>query len=447
MVGLLYWWHPVFAVMAKRRLRDEADLSCDAWVTTLLPGSHRAYAEVLLATKVFLSEAAGAGRGAHGPNVVAGLSMVSGMSGRSKRMARRLTMVMKDRVALPGVGDGRVGGDQHRGRGDIGHPRARVPAEKSTTNARSEARAGRGQALVIAGSKAKRAAELAVQAAAEGEASGSAFLGEAPALEAMRAAQPRAGAPAESLSSTGGDSLGELVERLAELEVRIARLNGRAAAALVGPASALSSLGRKSRDQQRARGTRRSSHRCPPKRWRGDPLEPGWHCGPRVTSGDPGASARDRPARVGGAIGPPEQRYRLPHFAGPAPGTSPRSYALPSGKLRAMIALMERQDVPIFIERHTDKIVVHATANQHEAFGVSLSSSSIQRTHLPTACPLSGQPAPSSCTLRRPRPIPSELRSIGVPSMGCSGIVSKSNAASSSRNAGPSPCARERGES
>lgn len=367
MVGLLYWWHPV-SWWAQRRLRDEADLCCDAWVTTLLPGSRRAYAEVLLATKVFLSEAAGAGRGAHGPHVVAGLSMVSGMSGRSKRMARRLTMVMKDRVAPRASVMGVLAAISIAAAGTFVTPGLACPPEKSAANARSEARAGHGQAVVIAGSKAKRAAELAVQAAAEGEASGSAFLGEAPALEAMRAAQPRAGASAESLSSTGGDSLGELVERLAELEVRIARLNGRAAAALVGPASPWRASGenRAISSELAARDAHRIAVR--PNVRVAIPSNPVG----TVAPASPLGIRVPQPAIAPHALAVPSvprATVPAPTLTAPGPGTSPRSYALPSGKLRAMIALMERQDVPIFIERHTDKIVVHATANQHEAFG------------------------------------------------------------------------------
>ena len=82
-VGVLYWWHPVLWAV-RRRIREEADLCCDAWVTALFPGLRRSYAEALVRTRCYLSES-----GAVAP--VAGLGMASA---RSRRFSRRLTMVM-----------------------------------------------------------------------------------------------------------------------------------------------------------------------------------------------------------------------------------------------------------------------------------------------------------------------------------------------------------------
>jgi beta-lactamase regulating signal transducer with metallopeptidase domain len=45
-----------------------------------------------------------------------------------------------------------------------------------------------------------------------------------------------------------------------------------------------------------------------------------------------------------------------------------RSYELPDGKLEALIELMSRQDVPIWIVAHDDRIDVTATPAQHEVF-------------------------------------------------------------------------------
>lgn len=55
-------------------------------------------------------------------------------------------------------------------------------------------------------------------------------------------------------------------------------------------------------------------------------------------------------------------------MSGPAEGTEPRDYRLPAGKLEALSELMARQDVPIWIERGQGKIVVYATPEQHETF-------------------------------------------------------------------------------
>jgi len=82
-VGLLYWWHPV-AWWVRRRIREEADLCCDAWVTALLPQHRRAYAQALVSTRQYISE-----HGSVAPAVGLGV-----MSNRGRRFARRLLMIM-----------------------------------------------------------------------------------------------------------------------------------------------------------------------------------------------------------------------------------------------------------------------------------------------------------------------------------------------------------------
>lgn len=85
---ILYWWHPL-VWLVRRRLRDEADLSCDAWVTSLMPGKRRGYARALLETHRYLS-------GNSGSPGTLGLTV---MSAGAQKFARRLTMVMTHRVA------------------------------------------------------------------------------------------------------------------------------------------------------------------------------------------------------------------------------------------------------------------------------------------------------------------------------------------------------------
>ena len=83
LAGTLYWWHPL-VWWVRRRLHEEAELSCDAWVIWLLPHGRRAYAEALLRT----NETVGRARPV-GPAVGMAVS-----SGRTRQFARRLTMVM-----------------------------------------------------------------------------------------------------------------------------------------------------------------------------------------------------------------------------------------------------------------------------------------------------------------------------------------------------------------
>ena len=86
-IGGLYWWNPV-VWFVRLRLRDEADLCCDAWVTALLPTGRRAYAQALLDTRKHTSVTQPAM-----PSVGLGVT-----TKRAKRFARRLTMVMTEHV-------------------------------------------------------------------------------------------------------------------------------------------------------------------------------------------------------------------------------------------------------------------------------------------------------------------------------------------------------------
>jgi beta-lactamase regulating signal transducer with metallopeptidase domain len=83
LVGLLYWWHPI-AWWVRRRIREEADLCCDAWVTALMPEHRTAYAQALVSTRRYISE-----HGSAPPAVGLGV-----MSNRGRRFARRLLMIM-----------------------------------------------------------------------------------------------------------------------------------------------------------------------------------------------------------------------------------------------------------------------------------------------------------------------------------------------------------------
>jgi len=85
LVTLLYWWHPL-TWWVRRRLDEEADLSCDAWVTWLRPRERRAYADALLRTKVFIAHG-----GTAAPAAAKGVTRLG-----AKTLARRLSMVMTE---------------------------------------------------------------------------------------------------------------------------------------------------------------------------------------------------------------------------------------------------------------------------------------------------------------------------------------------------------------
>lgn len=84
-IGCLYWWHPL-VWWVRRQLHTEAELSCDAWVTWLIPRGRTAYAQALLQTKSFV------GRERSLPPLGFGMAR-----GRAAKFGRRLKMVMTQR--------------------------------------------------------------------------------------------------------------------------------------------------------------------------------------------------------------------------------------------------------------------------------------------------------------------------------------------------------------
>jgi hypothetical protein len=87
--AIVWWWNPLFWWVRAAR-REQAELSCDAWVISTLPDGRRAYAESLLA----LSGAAAALAPAP-PVGVMGIR-----AGSRRALERRLIMIMKGRAAL-----------------------------------------------------------------------------------------------------------------------------------------------------------------------------------------------------------------------------------------------------------------------------------------------------------------------------------------------------------
>jgi len=65
-----------------------------------------------------------------------------------------------------------------------------------------------------------------------------------------------------------------------------------------------------------------------------------------------------------------------------------RSYQLPDGKLKALTALMVRDDVPVLVRPLEDRIEVHATARQHKVFRAF-----VDMIHPPKECKEKAEPA------------------------------------------------------
>jgi beta-lactamase regulating signal transducer with metallopeptidase domain len=318
LIGLVYWWHPV-AWWARRRLRDEAEACCDAWVTTLLPGGRRAYAEALVATKSFLCTP--------GLSGAPGLGVVSG---RTRQLARRLTMVMTQRVAPRASLLGLAFALAIGAAGMFVMPGLACPPEDDKPSAQAKVVA-KTQAASKKDQEAKAKAKVKAKTKNEKHASGQAFLGEAPALEAMRRGQP--GQPAlDGQMNTLKDmekSLQQMEDRLKEMQRRLESMQNR-------PGSPRSQGGTDSPAAPRA-----------------------------VVAG--GQGLRGLTMNTTPMVVAP--RAATVVEVGPNDGpTTGREYKLPKGKLDALVSLMARDDVPIFISSDGDSITVNATPQQHRIF-------------------------------------------------------------------------------
>ena len=86
--GLVWWWNPLLWSVQRAR-REQAELACDAWVISALPGGRRAYAESLLALS------------SPGAPTSSPMAAITGVRASSRRvLERRLVMIMNGRASL-----------------------------------------------------------------------------------------------------------------------------------------------------------------------------------------------------------------------------------------------------------------------------------------------------------------------------------------------------------
>jgi len=357
LIGLAYWWHPV-SWWARRRLRDEAESCCDAWVTTLLPGGRRAYAEALVATKSFLS--------VPGRSGAPGL----GVSGRTRQLARRVTMVMTQRVAPRASVCGLAFAIAIAATGMFVMPGLACPPEEA--KAKEEAAKVRAAAM-----RDKQAEQSARKAKDEAQAKeGVLFLGEAPALEAMRRAEG-----VQLKQKAGSDNLQEKVKvlkdkeralqdmekRLREMEAKLEQLQQQGQR---GPRGANNLLEQPRVVAGMAVAPRAAQPPQPPQPARVANGLAGRLSAPRggLAQG-PGTTVMTLPRGAVAVGGTPLARVPGVEIVTTDGETTARSYALPEGKLEALTDLMIRDDVPILVSRDNGKITIHATPRQHEIIG------------------------------------------------------------------------------
>jgi beta-lactamase regulating signal transducer with metallopeptidase domain len=180
LVAILYWWHPL-AWWVRARIRDSAETACDTWVTALCPQNRRNYAEAIVLATSFLSNTTD--RTSRAQHAACASVSVGFVTGRSRRLARRITMIMTSRFAPRMSLAGTVGALFAIGLGAFVAPSLACPPSECETNAAQQ----KAKAEVKAAAKAEaRDAKKQRKSAATGEAN-SPFLGEAPAIDAMEA--------------------------------------------------------------------------------------------------------------------------------------------------------------------------------------------------------------------------------------------------------------------
>ncbi len=367
--GVLYWWHPLLW-WVRRRLDEEAELCCDAWVTWLMPEGRRAYAEALLTTKQYISD----------PSPAAPVVGVGVMTAKAKRLARRITMVMTERVrpklSIAGIsmafllafaGWTVAPAESCPPKDAKDKADAKTPcAVKAPCDVKAPCEPGEAPA-VVKPLKAPKPQELLDATpvvprfevvvprpmVATGVTQPKVAWGAAPRADVM-AVPPLAGiAVAPVPLGDRGDGDDDLEARMSRLERQLERLSEQ-----------LDRLG-----DVRPRGEAPSSGGWAGVRGVEPPREPAPPRMPTPPSASrratpPAPPAPPQPPRAGGAAGSGRMAPILPRGE-----TISREYKLPAGKLEALSKLMVRDDVPILVSPGRGSITVQATEPEHCVFG------------------------------------------------------------------------------
>jgi beta-lactamase regulating signal transducer with metallopeptidase domain len=378
LISVIYWWHPV-VWWIRRQLREEADLCCDVWVTTLMPKARRAYATALLETKRFTSCSH---QGV--PAIALGVTTV-----HAKRLARRLTMVMSHqitpRISLRGVA---LVGVMAIGAWLVS-PTFAGPPTKAEQEAKAAKEAYAAGLAALAEGKAKKAEGEAAAACAEtakcaeaAACAGTASCG-TDCTTSCGVARPLVIAPSGAAGGTyisfgaHGDDM-PLEERLAMLEAKLEHLM-RALEMQLAPMMEQSEhmehlhkamemhpemlehievIQRQVQEQFEHLPEMMNEEQI--QRYidaaHAHALEAIEHLDYEELAGHIEAMYGD-----GGYV---------PFAAAPAPAGDivQKRYELPEGKLEAMFELMARQDVQVLVSPDEGGIVVHGTMPQHMVF-------------------------------------------------------------------------------
>jgi len=292
-LGCVYWWHPL-VWWVRSRVQAEAEICCDAWVTWLMPADRRAYAGALLAAHAFVSSDVGAA-----PAVGIGAG-----TRNSRSFARRLTMIMtrKDAPGLSLTGWALAGG--------------LILMGWAATPARSQ------EAPHVVVSREQPGATAVTLTAPE---------------IVVTPSTPGTPGAVTTISAGVGKS-----KKSDDVEARLDRLETQ-----------MAEIAELLRSQASAGGS------------------PGTPRAPHAWSSAPQPPAPPSPAAPEALFGVHRSgKYKQP-------------YELPDGRREALFKLMARNDVPVVVSQNGNQIVVQGTAAQHAAFKrfVDLISDEEQRSY------------------------------------------------------------------
>jgi beta-lactamase regulating signal transducer with metallopeptidase domain len=354
----IYWWNPV-AWWVRHRLRDEADYCCDAWVTAVLPtgGARTAYARALLTTRQYLNTSR-----LNAPSLALGATPPR--TARTKRFARRLTMVMTERTTPRLSVYGSTLALLLAAATWLATPLWACPPEEQTGPSHAPA--------AMAAKAEKAAAEKAAKAAQEvrvrvphvvvttPEAHAVAPRGAGSTFEQHMADRsddhaPRVAQAAPSMRAAAGG--GGLEERIGRLEERMDRLTAHLEQLLGGGGA----------DGRMQPSLPRNAAPPAPPTPPAPPAPSGRGGGMRAPTAHAGPSGQAPLAGVRGGgrggMAPPTARSQ------DSGEVIIRFYSLPADKAEALFEFMRRDDVPVLVAPAEDGIEVHGTARQHELFG------------------------------------------------------------------------------
>ncbi|MCH7701834.1 MAG: hypothetical protein IID37_09105 [Planctomycetes bacterium] len=332
LIGLLYWWNPLVWLI-RRRLHAEADLSCDAWVTWLMPRGRRSYAQALLRTREYVTVNYPAAP-------VLGIGVVNG---RARQFARRLTMVMTESKRPRASANGIALGLSLAVVAWIALPAQSCPPAKQKNKTAS---APWVSAPVVVTAPSAAVAPYAVIAPT---------LAEVPA--ATRALSSFEAHLAQKGEASGGRGYsvvgGEGCKYCKSGDCKSCGQGVRAGAKVSSPCCSNLVYSTSGAFSTAIKQFTTAAERYTPLVSRG---RVGRAVGSPVgfTAGVPTAPLAPFVFALGGGSDDGE--------------TVTRSYKLPDGKLAALTELMVRQDVPILVSPRSDRLDVDATPAQHEVF-------------------------------------------------------------------------------